>query len=386
MENLNLEEKRIKKCLKSYLTAKKYYESDIEKSYEYFKQCITILNDIRKQNKLSNTEFNEIMDETETECAKYITLAIEATLDKPQEKRKYVSDNNELFEIIELGNLDALKKYSYGEIDFSLTNVEGLTPLHYAIKVGDTGFIKQSLKLGAGIDQTNKNGHTLLEYACLEKDPNMINFLLTYGADMKKHLVFRDSKKYFSHSNHMDLCLIEKYVMEMVDTDNNYKIKHMDWVFKYLDQNENIHIDYCDPNNSTILTGHIKIFNFIQKLDYMLDLFEDNIRNTYISIIKEELNYNLSYKLGCPNSKIEILLYNLVPFINYEFNLKLNWLVSLEIKYLIIKILKNKVKINTHQLKDELKELLYNTYIENGIIPEGLIQIIVLQWLHKIKV
>ena len=172
----------------------------------------------------------------------------------------------------------------------------------------------------------------------------------------------------------------------MVDTDNNYKIKYMDWVLKYLDQNENIHIDYCDSNNSTILIGHIKVVNFIQKLDYMLDFFEDNIRNTYISIVKEELNYNLLYKLGCPNSKIEILLYNLVPFINYEFNLRLNWLVSLEIKYLIIKILKNKVKINTRQLKDELKELLYHTYIESEIIPEGLIQIIVLQWLHKIKV
>ena len=28
------------KCLKSYLTAKKYYDSDIDKSLEYFKQCI----------------------------------------------------------------------------------------------------------------------------------------------------------------------------------------------------------------------------------------------------------------------------------------------------------------------------------------------------------
>ena len=104
----NLEEKRIKKCLKSYLTAKKYYETDIDKSYEYFKQCITILNDIRKQNKLSNTEFNKIMDETETECAKYITLAIETTLDKPHETKNFMSENNnELFNIIDLGNLDA---------------------------------------------------------------------------------------------------------------------------------------------------------------------------------------------------------------------------------------------------------------------------------------
>ena len=29
--------KKVLKCLKSYLTAKKYYESDVEKSFDYFK-------------------------------------------------------------------------------------------------------------------------------------------------------------------------------------------------------------------------------------------------------------------------------------------------------------------------------------------------------------
>ena len=37
-----MEEKRINKCLKSYLIAKKYYDTDIDKSYDYFKQCIKI--------------------------------------------------------------------------------------------------------------------------------------------------------------------------------------------------------------------------------------------------------------------------------------------------------------------------------------------------------
>ena len=49
----------------------------------------------------------------------------------------------------------------------------------------------------------------------------------------------------------------------------------------------------------------------------------------------------------CPKSKIEILLYNLVPFINYGDTLKMNWLISLEVKFMILKILKKKVKINT---------------------------------------
>ena len=44
-------QKKIRKCLKSYLTAKKYYDSDIEKSYNYFKQCINILNYLKNKYK-----------------------------------------------------------------------------------------------------------------------------------------------------------------------------------------------------------------------------------------------------------------------------------------------------------------------------------------------
>ena len=33
----------IKKCLKSYLTGKKYFDTDKNKAFEYFKQCIKIL-------------------------------------------------------------------------------------------------------------------------------------------------------------------------------------------------------------------------------------------------------------------------------------------------------------------------------------------------------
>ena len=79
-------------------------------------------------------------------------------------------------------------------------------------------------------------------------------------------------------------------------------------------------------------------------------------------------------------------MYNLIPFIDYDINLKLDWLLSLEIKYIILKILKNKVKINTNNLKNELMEILYLSYIKPEIVQDGLIQIIVLQWISKIKV
>lgn len=386
--NLTKDQLIIKKCLKSYLTGKKYYETDMDKSYEYFKQCIRILNDMKEKNISIYNGFADIIEETETECSKFLTLAIEKTIEKPLSKTVFPStDNKELFEIIETGNIQKLKEYIYGSLDFNIYNEQGLTPLHHAIKFGDVSYLKQSFKLGACIDQTSKFGHTLLEYACLEKDPNMINFLTTHGADMKKHLRFREGKKYFNNGNQIDISLIEKIIMDFNEKESTlYVIKQLGFLFNYINETEPIHIEYCEPNNSTIPKRKILFVELVKKLDKYLETIGREQAETYISIIKEELNYDLSFKLGCPTDKIQIILYNLVPFIEYQDNLRLNWLISVEIKYIILKILKNKVKINTSQLKQELTELLYISYIKPEIIPEGLVQLIVLQWIYKIKV
>jgi len=380
-----MDTKKIKKCLKSYLTAKKYYENDIEKSYDYFKQCINILNDIKETDKI-NDEYQKIIEETESECSKYLTLAIEATLEKPSKRKIKIdeSQDNKLFEVIKTGEVDYLKNYEYGNCNFNIFDENGQTPLHLAIKFGDTTFLKHAFKLGTGIDKTNKYGHTLLELACLEKDPNLINYLTYCGANMKKHLEFREGKKYFNNGNQIDIILIEKKIMDNTELLN--EIKHLAFIFNYINKEEFIDLEYCDPSNSTISIKKISFENFIKKLDVIINNFEEEKRRTFINIIKEELSNELIFKLGCPLNKIEILLYNLVPFINYDHNLSINWLISLEIKFIILKILKNKIKINTSELKKELKEYLYLSYISPQIIPEGLIQIIVLQWICKIKV
>jgi len=380
-----MDNKKVKKCLKSYLTAKKYYDSDIEKSYDYFKQCIKILNDLKDENKL-NQEYQGIIDETENECSKYLVLAIEATLDKPYIKKNIIdkSQDNALFEIIKKGQVDFLKTFEYGECNFNIFDINGQTPLHLAIKFGDTTFLKHAFKLGAGIDKTNKYGHTLLEFACLEKDPNIINYLTYCGANMKKHLDFRDGKKYFNNGNQIDIITLQKKIMD--NTKLTTDIDHLDFIFDYINKEEKIELEYCDPKNSTISINKISFDTFIKKLNCMVNNFDHEKRNTFINIIKEELSNDLVFKLGCPLNKIEILLYNLVPFIDYNNNLSLNWLISLEIKFIILKILKNKIKINTSVLKKELQEYLYQSYIKPEIIPEGLIQIIVLQWISKIKV
>lgn len=370
----------IKKCLKSYLVAKKYYDSDLNKSYEYLKQCNKILNELRTKN-ISN-DLIEIIDETETECSKILSQVIQTTIEKPIIKKKIQINDDEIFEIIETGDIEKLKQYKYEQINFNIYNHNGLTPLHYAIKFGDVTLLKGLFKLGGCIDQSNKYGHTLLEYACLEKDPNMINFLTEYGADMKKHLKFRDGKKYFNNGNEIDILLIEKMIL---NSDTKYtEFKYLNFLFKYIDKNEELELGYCEANNSTKLVNKILFSDFILKLDNLLDLFDEERRNTFISIITEELGYDLIYKLGCPSKKLHIILYNLVPFIEYNDNLKLKWLLSLEIKYSILKILKN--KINLRELKKQLSELLYEGYITNSIIPKGFLQLIVLQWIYKIKV
>jgi len=241
------------KCLKSYLTAKKYYDSDIDKSLEYFKQCIKCVNIVKQTDKI---QYWELLEETENECIKYITLSILYLINKPFDTQIKDSKDNSihqttieplnLFNIIETGEINYMKQFKYGEIDFKLYNDNGLTALHYAIKYGDTRFIKEALILGASIDEINANGHTLLEYACLETDPNMISFLLLYGADMKKHLIFREGKKYTNKGDQIDIVLIEKYICENYNdinslqnrefsNDSSYNLKYLKWLSKYLD-------------------------------------------------------------------------------------------------------------------------------------------------------
>ena len=124
---------------------------------------------------------------------------------------------------------------------------------------------------------------------------------------------------------------------------------------------------------------------FILNLDYLISTFSIDSRNTYVNILKEELDHNLMIKLGCPTNKIEIILYNIVPFIEYNYNLNFNWLLLLEIKFIILKILK-KNKINIKEIKNKIIGELYETYIKIGLLPKDLVQNIIFQLFYRIKV
>ena len=98
----------------------------------------------------------------------------------------------------------------------------------------------------------------------------------------------------------------------------------------------------------------------------------------------------MNIKFGCPNNKLNIVLYNLIPFLSdYNFTLRLDWLIRLEFKFLIKKTLdkeKDKIKINISFLKNELIKNINEKYINTDLIPKTMAHIFISQWLSKIKV
>ena len=162
-------------------------------------------------------------------------------------------------------------------------------------------------------------------------------------------------------------------------------VDYLNWIYNYIDKTTKIDLEYANQNNITISLKSILFEEFNNKINLLLNIIDSDSRETYIQIIKEELEYNLLYKLGCPNNKIELIIYYLIPFINYNNTFQLNWILSYEIKYILFKIIKNKKQINFKELKKKLLEILYDSYIKDNIVPEGLMQIIILQWISKIK-
>jgi hypothetical protein len=352
----------IKKCLKSYLTGKKYFDTDKNKAFEYFKQSLKYLSIIENKEK-----YKDILKDTETECNKMITLTVEQSIEKsvPQ-----VIQLN-LFNLIEIGNVDELKKVKSHHLNFHIYDEIGNTPLHKAVKFGDTTFIKCCLKLGCPIDIVNKEGFSLLEYACLERDPNMINFLLKNGADMKKHLFFRDGeKKHIQRQDYMDIAIIIKLILLHQPVDD---IKDIVFLFNSFKETELIGFNEITYNE------------FFKHLESLLNKLNLESKESYLTLIRDELVFPLKSSLECPNNKLELLLVYLVPFINYNFNLSIDWCIHIELKYFFIRLLKESQKINEKE-KNIVLTYVWNNYVKTNLIEDDYLGNLILQWVSKIKV
>lgn len=341
---MELGEKKIKKCLKSYLCGKKHLANDSDKALAYFKQSTKLISELK-----ANNINNVLLNETEVECDKIITSTIKETTIE--------SNDNDIFNTIETGQTNDLIKYRLQ--DFYKINSDGLTPLHFAIKCGDSYVLKYAFQFGVDIDvPEDKNGYTLFEFACLERDPNIIKFLQDNGADVHKHKAFRNNIKYYNSIKQIDNSLILKIILTGKKKSDN---KKLDFIYKYI------------PETTLIGLDSITIKEFVYYL-------QAHATETYITIIKEELEYALLQKITCPNNKLEIILYNLVPFIDYPFNLSLRWLLNLEIKYKILKILKNNKNTKLEKL---LLDDINDSYIKTKLFNKDFMNNILYYWTNR---
>lgn len=312
------------------------------------------------------------------ESYKLITSIIEESIES-ENNNKIDIDCNLLINSIQKGDLNEIKNIRYNEIDFSKKNAHG-TILHYAVKYSDTGFLKLAFKLGARIDTPNNEGHTLLEYACLEHDPNMIFFLEKYGANMNKHLFFRDgTQKFLINNDSIDILILLKFLLCTNFTINKNESSKI---------NDNIKI----LGNLLDLTELVGLNNFTVKhliyslKNYLQSISEDSALS-FLEIINEEFNFIIFNKLGCPRNKIEVLLINLVPFIdNFQFNISIEWMISLEIKYIIKNIFKKNKKLNSTNIKLEIIAELWTIYIKTNLLTEDYVGGLIYQWIVKMKV
>ena len=330
-----METKILKKALKSYLKAKEINDENSENSMKYIYQCLKYINKLREEN--LDSKYKSILKETEDECHNMLNESLYI------QNNESTVNSEEIFKEIEKGNLEFFKNNNFSKKQLNTINDDGDTPLHYCIKQGDVSILKILLTFNTSINCVNKDGHTLLELACLCKDPNCINFLINHGANMEKSLYLRNGEvKLHLKINNLDVaCIVKILLLKSYKKEINPKLYILKNYFNFE--------ELCG-------LGNFKYSNLIIGLGEILD---DKIDN-YLEIILDELKYPIKNHLGCYENKLEILIYNLVPFIDYKFNITSENIVVKELQYIILKNKYNKKKILDNIWNDYIKLKLVN--------------------------
>jgi hypothetical protein len=342
----------LSKALKMYNNGKKLYEGpDKPKALKLFQQSLNMISEYKKLNPNEILNVNTIIGNTEADCIKYLNMPPNT------------------FELVSKNNLEEIKKIDL--INFREINQDGNTVLHHAIDVGDMGILKEMFKKGGMIDTTNGNGNTLLEYACLKKDPNIIAFMASHGANMQKHLFFRKGEhKFYLNKSDIDLAILLKLIIinRLKTSSNDLTSNIFMFLEKYFNLNELIGLDKFTIRD--LLIGLHVMFN--NKESY----------KSFSTIINEELNeFETNKTIKCIYTKIDIVLINIVPFINYPYNIASIFILKNEIKCIMNNILKN----NKKEFKNILMIKLFDDYIQTGLFPEDYIGIIIYNILSKIN-
>lgn len=332
----------IENALKLYLLGKK--TNDKEKSLILFNKSLEYINMIKNNNINIDSEKLSILQTTEADCL------------------KYVNNKFNIFKLIDENNLDEIRELK--NVNFREINHNGNTVLHHCIDMGDTSIMKELLKKGGCIDQVNGNGNTLLEYACLKRDPNMISFLIKHGADMKKHLFLRkNNEDMYLNKSDIDTAILLKIIINKC---NNNDLSLFDFLGEYFSWNELVGL-----NKNTVRDLAIGLTSMFKNKNSYIE---------YKNILIEELNEYRNVNLKKGLSKIDLILLNLVPFINYPFNISNQIILKNELKYLI----KNCYK-NNSDYKYILLNKLYEIYIQPELFQDDYIGILIYQLINKLN-
>jgi ankyrin repeat protein len=88
-----------------------------------------------------------------------------------------------LVEAVKNGNADVVRKLIKERTNVNAAEVDGTTPLHWAVRVNDVATAELLLRAGATATASNRYSVTPLSLACMNGNAGMIGLLLKAGAD-----------------------------------------------------------------------------------------------------------------------------------------------------------------------------------------------------------
>ena len=169
---------------------------------------------------------------------------------------------------------------------------------------------------------------------------------------------------YFLHIYTIKLILLHEPIND---------IKDIKFLFNYFNENDLIGFNEITYNE------------FLKYLQSLLNKLSLESKESYLSLIRDELVFPLKSSLECPNNKLELLLVYLVPFIDYNFNLSIDWCIHIELKYFFIRLLKESKKINEKE-KNIVLTYVWDNYVKTNLIEDDYLGNLILQWVSKIKI
>ncbi|VVU94934.1 hypothetical protein CPAV1605_659 [seawater metagenome] len=221
---------------------------------------------------------------------------------------------------------EVIQKYS--KLDLNITNSVGETPLHIAVRNGDTRMTELLLKAGANINNVTIYGLTPIEISCVNKDFKMISLLQDYGCKLEKLITIRDNNNDPTtlKSNKINIIVSLKKLLQLISpltiskSDSFFKIKEY-VVQASLASKKKVKIlniiDSIEKSESKIgWDDYLEsdVFNLVWNA-----IFSNHFINSSKDIIKiliEEIYYSSNQKnlLVCPSTKYERIIYCLAGF------------------------------------------------------------------------